>query len=120
MSDTIAFIGGKDTVAGFRPLGVRTYAVSEPNEAVGAFHDCLRARVVILILTEPVAEMLEEQIRPLRFEPTPAILVVPSMTSRGGEGIRRLHTLVEKAVGADILSKEEEAEEEDPARAARA
>lgn len=105
MSDSIAFIGARDTVAGFTPLGVEAHPVDGPAAASRALRRCVRAGVAIVFVTEPVAEMLEEELAALRFEPTPAVLVVPSMTSTGGGGIERLRALVEKAIGADILSR---------------
>jgi vacuolar-type H+-ATPase subunit F/Vma7 len=93
MSENVAFIGNRDSVMGFTPLGLVAYPATDRRRALEALNDCLRTGVALLFVTEEIAEMLADEIRAVRFQPTPAILVVPS-------------TLVEKAVGADILSRE--------------
>jgi V/A-type H+-transporting ATPase subunit F len=107
MSDSIAFLGSKDTVAGFVALGVEAYPVADRAEARTALRRCRAEKTAVVFVTEEVAAMLDDELAALRFEPTPAILVVPSAI--GGEefGLKRLKILVEKAVGADILSREE-------------
>ncbi len=106
MAEGIAFLGSADSVKGFRPLGIATFPVTEREAAVKALRDCLAARYAIVWVTEDVALLLEEELKAIRFEPTPAILVLPPMTGSKGLGLRRLKALVEKAVGADILSRE--------------
>ena len=107
MSDTIAFIGSRDTVAGFVPLGVATFPATDPPAARAALRRCLADHAAVVFVTEEVAGMIEEDLRALRFQPTPAILVVPSAAGGVRLGLERLKTLVEKAVGADILSRDE-------------
>lgn len=107
MSDSIAFLGSKDTVAGFVPLGVTTYPVTDRPAARTALRRCLADHAAVVFVTEEVAAMLNDELRALRFKPTPAILVVPSAVGGEKVGLERLRALVEKAVGADILSREE-------------
>ncbi|MCU0612102.1 MAG: V-type ATP synthase subunit F [Candidatus Eisenbacteria bacterium] len=111
MADGIAFLGSTDTVKGFTPLGVSTYPATNRESALQALRGCLQEGFAIVCVTEEIALLLEQELKALRFEPTPAILVVPSMTGSTGLGLRRLKTLVEKAVGADILSREGPAHE---------
>ncbi len=106
MSDRIAFLGSKDTVVGFTPLGISTYAVADRESALAALRECLNSNFAILFVTEMIAELIEGELKAIRFSPTPAILVVPSILGSTGLGIRRLRALVEKAVGADILFRE--------------
>lgn len=107
MSERIAFLGSKDTVSGFIPLGVAAYAVSDHESALGAFNECLARRYAVLFMTEEIAQALEKELKAIRFNQTPAVLVVPSILGSQGLGLRRLRSLVEKAVGADILSRDE-------------
>jgi V/A-type H+-transporting ATPase subunit F len=106
MSENVAFIGNRESVAGFIPLGLAAYPVTDRSTAVEALNDCLKSGFAVLFVTEEIAELLADEIRAVRFRPTPAILVVPSTLGSTGLGLRRLRTLVEKAVGADILSRE--------------
>lgn len=108
-TNAIAFLGSKDTVKGFVPLGVSAYATGDRESALQALRACLREGFAIVCVTEEIAVLLEQELKALRFEPTPAILVVPSMSGSSGLGLHRLKSLVEKAVGADILSREEPA-----------
>jgi len=109
MAEGIAFLGSKDTVKGFKPLGVAIYPSADRESAVQALRACLQEGFAIVCVAEEIAVLLEQELKALRFEPTPAILVVPSMTGSTGLGLRRLKTLVEKAVGADIFSREDPA-----------
>ncbi|MBN1425859.1 V-type ATP synthase subunit F [Candidatus Fermentibacteria bacterium] len=106
MPDGMAFLGSSDSVKGFTPLGVAPYPVHDRESALQALRGCVREGYAIVCVTEEIAELLEPELKALRFQPTPAVLVVPSMTGSTGLGLRRLKTLVEKAVGADILSRE--------------
>ncbi len=107
MSERVAFLGSKDTVAGFTPLGVATFPVNGYDSARDAFTICLKNRFAILFVTEEISELLEKELKSIRFEPTPAVLVVPSMMGSKWLGLSRLRNLVEKAVGADILTRDE-------------
>jgi V/A-type H+-transporting ATPase subunit F len=111
MPEKIGFLGSKDTVMGFTPLGISTYIVSDRTTALSALNECLTNGFALLFVTEEIAEMLADELRAVRFRPTPAILVVPSTLGSTGLGLRRLKTLVEKAVGADILSRESSVQE---------
>lgn len=112
MPDGMAFLGSRDSVKGFSPLGVVAYPAHDRESALQALRGCVQQGYAIVCVTEEIAGLLEPELKALRFQPTPAVLVVPSMTGSSGVGLRRLKTLVEKAVGADILSRE------DPARGA--
>ena len=96
MSEKIAFIGNGDSVMGFTPLGITAYPATDRRTAVNALNDCLRAEFTLLFVTEEIAGILANEIRAIRFRPTPAILVVPSTLGSTGLGLRRLRTLVEK------------------------
>jgi len=116
MSEHVAFLGSADTVKGFTPLGIRAYPVEDPAEARKIFRECIEREFAILFVTEEIALFLEAELRSIRFKSTPAVLVVPSMLGTRGLGLNRLRSLVEKAVGADILSREESASQNEDAR----
>ena len=116
MSSHVAFLGSADTVKGFIPLGIHTYPVENQSEARTIFRECIERDFAILFVTEEVALYLETELRSIRFNPTPAVLVVPSMLGSQGLGLSRLRSLVEKAVGADILSREESVPQNEDAR----
>jgi len=116
MSKYVAFLGSTDTVKGFIPLGIHAYPVEDQIEARTIFQKCIEQDFAILFVTEEVASFLEAELRSIRFNSTPAVLVVPSMLGSRGLGLSRLRTLVEKAVGADILSREESVSQNEDAR----
>jgi V/A-type H+-transporting ATPase subunit F len=108
MAEPIAFLGDRDTVAGFRPLGVRVYPVRDPDQAREALQEARDSGCRVLLMTEQAATWLREEVEEMASDPLPAVLVVPSTRGATGLGMRRLHSLVEKAVGADIFAREDQ------------
>ncbi|MFW9918279.1 MAG: V-type ATP synthase subunit F [Candidatus Thorarchaeota archaeon] len=104
VSDKIAIIGDRDTVTGFRMVGVRESSVPQtPQETrkslLGYFRD---PRMGLIIITEPLAMQVEDTILELSEAPVPVILLIPDRTGSTGAYETVLRELIRRAVGIEI------------------
>ena len=58
----------------------------------------------MVYITEQLAQHMEEDIAKYKDSLTPAIILIPGRDGTLGIGMRGVHSAVERAVGADILS----------------
>jgi len=103
----IAVIGNNDAVLGFKALGVTVYPVVSASEAKEALREVSEGGYAAVFVTEPYAAALEEQIRELGSKATPVVTVIPDNRGNLGLGMKRIKSQVEKAIGVDILFREE-------------
>jgi V/A-type H+-transporting ATPase subunit F len=101
----IAVMGSRDTVIGFKALGLDTFPVSDEAEAKSAFHYLTKADkdYAIIYLEETFAKALACEIDQFKDCVTPAIILIPGREGPLGLGQSALQAAVERAVGADIL-----------------
>ena len=100
----IAVIGGRETVMGFKALGLETFAV-ESEEALAALRKLTRESddYAIIYIEENLAAELEHEIARYKDSPTPAIILIPGREGSLGLGQNALKAAVERAVGTNIL-----------------
>lgn len=103
----IAMVGARDSILGFRALGLDVYPVATGSEAEAAFAECVRRKYAAIFVTEGFAEAVAPQMRALAAQPLPAAVLIPEGQESTGQGLARLRAIVEKAVGADILFRGE-------------
>ena len=101
----IAFIGDRDSVWGFRALGVTALSVVDPEEAREALAEATRDGHAIIFVTEDVYEACSEAIAGYRDQALPTITVLPSVRGSRNLIAREIHRAVSAAVGADILGE---------------
>ena len=99
----IAVIGGRDSVLGFRALGLETCIAETGEQAKAAIHRMAKESYAIIYLTEHLAAQIPAEIERRRGELTPAVILIPSREGSLGIGTAGVHAAAEKAVGADIL-----------------
>ncbi len=104
VSDKIAIIGDRDTVTGFRMVGVRESSVpKEPSETRKVLLDYFRdPRMGLIIITEPLAMQVEDTILELSEAPVPVILLIPDRQGSTGAYETVLRELIRRAVGIEI------------------
>ena len=93
----IAVLGDRDSVLGFKALGLDTYFVEDADEARHTLH-----RLAIVYVTEQLAADIAEDIARYKTNVTPAVILIPGKTGSLGLGAQALQSAVERAVGADI------------------
>lgn len=105
----IGIIGDRDSVLGFMALG---YAVHEAQNALDAaqrLHSLVKSEeYAVIFITEELAMKMEDDIAKYKDMPLPAITIIPGSRGGTGYGMANIKSAVERAVGADILFKENE------------
>ena len=98
----IAVLGDRDSVLGFKALGLDTHFVETSEEARAALHRLAKEDYAIIYITEQLAEELTADIGRYKSEVTPAVILIPGKTGSLGLGAQALQSAIERAVGADI------------------
>ena len=101
----IAVVGDRDSVLGFRALGLETCFADTPEQAVPALKALAAKETAVIYITEQLAQHMQSEINAYKDYPTPAVIVFPGKTGTLGMGMKALQSAVERAVGADILNK---------------
>ena len=101
----IAVIGGRETVLGFKALGLDTFPASDAAEASGILRSLTRDSqdYAIIYIEENLAGQMSHEINKFKDSPTPAIILIPGRDGSLGLGQSALKAAVERAVGTDIL-----------------
>lgn len=115
MNYKIAIVGTREAILGFKALGLEPVAVEHSSEAVEALYNLKKERVefegesknkyaIIYIMEDLMSAITDDDYKKLSADPLPAIIPLPSHLGSSGYGLKKLKTIVEKAVGMDILS----------------
>lgn len=101
----IGVLGGRETVMGFKALGLDVYPVENEEEAKHCLREITRpeAQYAIVYVEENLAEGLSREIDRFKDSPTPAIILIPGRDGSLGLGQSALRAAVERAVGTNIL-----------------
>jgi V/A-type H+-transporting ATPase subunit F len=101
----IGVIGGRETVMGFKALGLSVFPVQDSEEAKQVLRQAAGPEegFAILYIEENLAQELEQEINRFKDSPTPAIILIPGREGSLGLGQSALHAAVERAIGTDIL-----------------
>lgn len=103
----IAVIGDKDSILGFKTLGVATFSVTDAHSALTALKKVAKEDYAIVFITEEMAQHLEEPIAELNKRFLPVVVPIPNNKGTLGMGMAKVKENVEKAIGADILFRKE-------------
>lgn len=101
----IGVIGGRDTVIGFKALGLDCYAADSAEEAKRRLRELSAAEsnYAIIYLEESFAEALKTDIDRIKERTSPAVILIPGREGSLGIGMRELYEAVDKAVGVAII-----------------
>ena len=101
----IAVIGGRDTVMGFKALGLETFPASDSQSALKALRKLTKDTndSAIIYIEETLAVNIQSEIDKFKDSPTPAIILIPGREGSIGIGQSALKAAVERAVGTNIL-----------------
>ena len=98
----IAVMGDRDSVLGFKALGLDVYFVEEADEARHTLHRLAREDYAIIYVTEQLSTKISADIAKYKTAVTPAVILIPGKSGSLGLGAQALQTAIERAVGADI------------------
>lgn len=104
----IAVIGDRDSVLGFKALGVSTHFAYDAERAEGLIKRLAREKFAVIFITEELAGQVQEIIERYKARTIPAIIPIPSNQGSKGIGMKMLNDNVEKAVGVNILLNDDE------------
>lgn len=99
----LALIGPASSILGFRSLGVDVFEVPRPEDAPEVWKSIEVDRYAVIFVTEDVAGLLAEELEPFTRIPLPVITLIPPISGGEGTGVERIRSLVELAIGTDIL-----------------
>lgn len=99
----IAALGDRDSVIGFRALGLDVFPAETLEECRTALHRLAKENYAIVYLTEGFAQSMGADIARYKDALTPAVILIPGKEGSLGIGMAAVKNAVERAVGADIL-----------------
>ncbi len=101
----IGVMGGRETVMGFKALGLDIFPVDDLEEARRVFREISREeeQYAIIYIEENLAKGLQHEIDKFKDVPTPAVILIPGRDGSLGMGLQALNAAVERAVGTNIL-----------------
>ena len=103
----IGVIGDKDSILGFKTLGVATFPVVDAQAALSVLMQVVKEDYAVLFITEELAQHLEDSIAELNKRFVPVVVPIPNNKGTLGIGMSKIKESVEKAIGADILFRKE-------------
>jgi V/A-type H+-transporting ATPase subunit F len=100
----IAVIGDRDTVAGFRMVGVNEwFTPKSPAETRDKLLEFFRdPHMGLVIITEPLAKQVENTVNQLASSPVPVIMLIPDRHGATGTHDAVLKEMIRRAVGIEI------------------
>ena len=99
----IAVLGDRDSVIGFKALGLDVWSAPSDNKLSELFTQIVNSEYAIIYVTEQYATLLSHEIERFKDSPTPAIICIPGTGGSLGLGMKALQSSVERAIGANIL-----------------
>jgi V/A-type H+-transporting ATPase subunit F len=101
----VAIIADRETGLAFRSMGMQAL-YAEPGR-VGDVLKEASTQYKIIFVTEDLAQTITDLITEYAAETLPVIIEIPSFEGTLGLGKKKMKRITERAVGADILFKED-------------
>ena len=101
----IAVLGEKDSVLGFKALGLDVFVAENEESAIDSFRYITKFRdlYAIVYVTETYYDCLAGDMDKLKDSPTPAVILIPGSGESRGLGLTALEESVERAVGTNLV-----------------
>ena len=99
----IAVLGDRDSIYGFAALGLDTYPVYDPTEAVRTLRRLARGKLRGHLYHRGTGRRDRRGLDRYRSQRLPAIILIPGVSGNTGRGIAGVKRSVEQAVGSDII-----------------
>lgn len=104
----IAVVGDKDSVLGFKTIGIDVFPVT--NDAIQIqkiIEELINKNYAIIYITEQKYQLITEFIEKQKSNIIPAIITIPSQTENLNLGLNKVKEITKKAIGMDIVLKNE-------------
>ena len=99
----IAVLGDRESVLGFKALGLDVFPAESVEEARSTLHRLAKENYAVVYLTEQLAQYMTDDLGRYKDELTPAVILIPGKEGSLGIGMANVKKSVERAVGAYIL-----------------
>lgn len=103
----IALMGDRDTIIGFKLLGVSLFPVTNKEEAAEILNKIVKEEYAAIFITEEIACQMFEEIEELQKTSFVSLTIIPSKLEKKYLGQKILRKNIEKAIGTDILFRRE-------------
>lgn len=109
----MAVIGDQESILVFKAFGADVYAVEEEDslENRKLLHRLMKQKYALILITESIAQELQEVLDVYRTKVSPAIMLIPSGSGSLGLAQKIMKQNVERAVGMDLAQPEAEEDE---------
>lgn len=99
----VAVVGDKDSILGFKALGVTIFPVTCDAEASRILTKIVHEKFAVVCVTENVATQIMPQIKEVNKRFLPAVVLIPNNHGALGLGMQQIRENARKAIGIDIL-----------------
>ena len=99
----IGVIGDRESVLGFKAVGLTVFSCDSQEEADASFRETAAGDYAIIYITEPFYKGMMAEAGEYVDKRLPAIIPIPDKDGSLGIGMESVKKAVERAVGADIL-----------------
>ncbi|MGB6606299.1 MAG: V-type ATP synthase subunit F [Atribacterota bacterium] len=103
----IALMGNRETIIGFKLLGVSIFPVKKKEESVEILNKLIKEEYAVIFITEEIGCQIIEEIEILQKTSFTSITIIPSKSEKNYLGLKILRKNIEKAIGTDILFRKE-------------
>ena len=100
-----AVIGDRDSILGFKALGIDVYDAKRNKPAV-ILGELAEKKYAVIFVTEDILYKIEDVMEKYSETSLPAIIPIPGNKGSKGLGMGNIRKEAEKAIGADILFKD--------------
>lgn len=100
----IGVVGKREKYLYFMACGFRVYDVATTEDVASQLRKAKNENCAVIFIDPELAALVPEELEKYAGNPTPAVIPLPA--AGGGYGIQQLKKAVEKAVGADIIFKD--------------
>jgi V/A-type H+-transporting ATPase subunit F len=106
----VAIVGDRDSIWGFKAVGMEIHPVSSPEEALKTLRSLCTPEYGAIFITENYARQLDKEIDELEkfINLYPSIVVIPGHKGSQGLGMKKVKVVVEKALGRDMFKPTED------------
>lgn len=99
----IGVIGDRESILGFKAVGLDVFPCDEVEEAKKVLHKIAREDYAIIYITEQLYQYMLNEVEEYTDLRLPAVIPIPGKDGSLGIGMTSVRKSVERAVGADIL-----------------
>jgi len=103
----IALMGNRETIIGFKLLGVSIFPVKKKEESVEILNKLVKEEYAVIFITEDLGCQIIEEIEILQKTSFACITLIPCKSEKKYLGLKILRKNIEKAIGTDILFRKE-------------